>query len=1042
MTMTVAEMQERIRTGQFDSLTDLKLNVDAYRIHLKHTFDPVSVASIGKIDPLPHQVEAFVRMMAMLRTQSGISGRIRMLLADDVGLGKTIMVGLVMKELLLRHRINRVLIICPSGLQPQWQDELKEKFNEDFTIIRGQIEGNPYADTNRAIISVDIGRNEEKTKLLLSTQWDLVIVDEAHKLKPGNIRYGIAQEISTRTTHFILASATPHDGKIENFLGLVKLIDQDLENVHDSGELKEYLEPLMIRRLKEDIVNFRGKKIFPKRSIPRTIEIAYSPEELDFYNGVEDYVRTYYQKAENSGLTSVILALYILHRRVSSSIAAGVISLKTRRGNLLKPYLDLDTEKEREYLSCIDEGNEVKKEQAEEALIGATASVTSDELRQELAQLDILIAQGEDLLTREQDRKFQQLKKLLNQIRIERPEDKTIIFTEFTDTLKFLEQELTKENYLITKITGSLSPEERKQQARLFEKRAQILLGTEAAGEGLNLQFANIAINYELPWNPNRLEQRTGRVYRYGQKKEVFIYNFKTAFPIDEAVMNKILEKIENIRAIYGSNTIDVIGSIISEKEILEIFRLAQSRGSAVDKVDQLFTEKLEVFKEIEQFFIKDTFNLVNVTSLTPDISRCINNFDIERFFLTWAESNRNIDAHPAGENLYSIRIPCTQTSGEIVCAHREPQKYLEMTVTGVFNPDVKGTYLALGHPVISCAIDDAIAKQSCALIRYPERGILLTYVIRFYNELGKEIYAEPVLVRITEKETAALDPLAIWEMGGDAGDAPQTVDRAHYQKLFNDAVTNPELALHEYLPPLETFVRNKNEKDLEREFNFIYSEFNWKIKNQQNKKEKYLEAGQNYLIETVETRIQTLKKEYREILQNNNRAKNISWKLCGPVNLALLVPPEKHAPEPLSEEERIRVEKLKKEIELKGMDIVMEWERNHGREPQDVSKETVRGYDILSKSKNELRHIEVKSFSTTNPIQISSNEWRVASQLREDYYLYVIENISSDPDPTPVPIPDPYTKLAPFIKKITIEDFKMVLDKVPSEYYPKKLGL
>ena len=206
----------------------------------------------------------------------------------------------------------------------------------------------------------------------------------------------------------------------------------------------------------------------------------------------------------------------------------------------------------------------------------------------------------------------------------------------------------------------------------------------------MNLQFANIAINYELPWNPNRLEQRIGRVYRYGQKKEVYIYNFKTAFPIDEAVLQKILEKMEHIRAIYGSNTIDVIGSMISEKEVLEIFRIAQGKGSAVDKVDQLFTEKLEVFKEIEQFFIKESFNLVNVTSLTPNIDRCINNFDIERFFLTWAENSPSVDVQPSEKESrqYHIRVQCTTTPAEAHCTDRESQKYDDMIVTGVFDPE------------------------------------------------------------------------------------------------------------------------------------------------------------------------------------------------------------------------------------------------------------------------------------------------------------------------------------------------------------------
>ena len=1037
MAMTVTEFQERIRTQQFDPLTSFKLNVDAYRIHLKHKYDPVSVVSIGKIDPLPHQVEAFVKMMAMLRPSSGISGRIRMLLADDVGLGKTIMVGLVMKELLLRHKIHRVLIICPSGLQIQWKEELKEKFNEDFSIIKGQIEGNPYAENDKVILSVDIGRNEEKTQLLLSTKWDLVVFDEAHKLKPGNMRYDLAEKISKKTVHLILASATPHDGKVENFLGLVKLIDDEMGDITDSGELKQYLDPLMIRRLKEDIVNFRGKKIFPKRSIPKTLEIQYSPEELDFYNGVEDYVRTYYQKAESGGMTSVVLALYILHRRVSSSIQAGVISLKKRRLKLLQPCMEISEKSEADYLCYLEEGNEEKREKAEEEIISATAAITQEELRVECEALDRLIEQGQKLLDNQQDRKFQQLKTLVNTIRTEHPGDKIIIFTEFTDTLRFLEKELTADNFIVAKITGGLSPEEKKEQARLFEKRSDILLGTEAAGEGLNLQFANIAINYELPWNPNRLEQRVGRVYRYGQKKEVYIYNFKTAFPIDDAVLAKILEKMEHIRAIYGSNTIDVIGSMISEKDILEIFRIAQGKGSAVDKVDQLFTEKLEVFKDIDQFFIKDSFNLVNVTSLTPNIDRCINNFDIERFFLTWAENSPSVDVQPAEKEAghYHIRIPCTTTPAEALCTDRESQKYDDMVVTGVFDPEKKGTYLALGHPMISCAIDDSLSKHTCTIIKCPEKGIVLTYILKFFDGRGREIYAEPVLLYQTQSECKGLDPLNVWEYEGYDRDQVLNVDSEYYTKAVKDLLVDPEFALRDYISKTEVFVREKHEKDLEREFNYVYTEYQWKIKNQNLKRDKFEETGQKYLIEPVENKILQLKQELKSLRQDNIQSKNISWKLCGPVDLALLVPPSDQKNwDPKSEQARIDLEKLKREIELKGMKVVCRYEREHGRTPEDVSKETVRGYDILSKSKNEKRHIEVKSFSTTNPIQISSNEWRVASQLREDYYLYVVENVSKDPNAQPAIVPDPYLNLEKYIRKVPIDDYKMVLDKLPDE--------
>jgi SNF2 family DNA or RNA helicase len=261
--LTLYDVERKFNENSFDDLIKLKLNVDAYRLHLKHTFDPVSVVAIGKIDPLPHQVEAFIKMMKLLRPQSGIDGRIRMLLADDVGLGKTIMIGLVMKELILRKKVERVLIVSPSGLQIQWEEEMNDKFNEKFEKIHGEIDGNPYLKENRAIISVDTGRNPEKLELLMQTSWDMIIFDEAHKLKPGSLRYELASDLSKRTKHLILASATPHDGKVENFIALVKLVDDELAFSSDSGELKKFLEPLMIRRLKEDIISTCKTAFFP-----------------------------------------------------------------------------------------------------------------------------------------------------------------------------------------------------------------------------------------------------------------------------------------------------------------------------------------------------------------------------------------------------------------------------------------------------------------------------------------------------------------------------------------------------------------------------------------------------------------------------------------------------------------------------------------------------------------------------------------------------------------------------------------------------------
>lgn len=1032
MAITPELIKTHIAEQRFDSIWDLKLSTDAYRIALRYLFDPVSVVALGKIDPLPHQVEAFVKMMAMLRSSTGIEGRIRMLLADDVGLGKTIMVGLVIKELILRKKAERILIICPSGLQIQWMEEMKEKFNEEFTIVRGPIEGNPFEKHNRVIVSVDVGRNEEKTRLLLERDWDMVIFDEAHRLKPGSLRYeAVASPIVDRTRHLILASATPHDGKVENFLALVQLIDKDIEANAESGDLRSYLEPKMIRRLKEEIVDFRGKKIFPNRDAPQTVQIEYSPEEREFYDLVEDYVRRFYKSAEETGNFNVMLALYILHRRVSSSLAAGVISLEKRRIRLLEPYLDIDPDAARNYYTSVDEGDEQRREEIEEAILGATASITKEETREEIQYLESLIAMGKDLVNQDKDRKYDRLLALIRDIRDQRPGDKVIIFTEFTDTLAFLKRKMTEEGLLVATIKGGMDIEEKRRQASHFENHADILLGTEAAGEGLNLQFANIVVNYELPWNPNRLEQRIGRVYRYGQKKRVYIHNFKTAFPIDDAVLAKILEKMENIRRIFQDRAIDVIGSMISEKDMLEIFRISRTESSAVEKVDQIFNEKLEVFKDIDKFLIKQQFNLVNVKQMTEDVTRCINNFDIERFFLTYAESAPDLEAMPNDNGQFTIHMQPRTSRGSVQCINWSGDSYHETYLRGVFDPGRKGNYISLGHPLIKAALDDCLTKSPLSCIQYPERGVLLTYIVRFNDGHGKEIYAEPVLVVKTMDRMEILDPLLIWDMDGYREDLNARSD--DYVPLLKDALDEADLILEDRISLIETFVRRKHEKDLEMEYSFIRSELDWKIKQMQRKKISYHEKGLSWLIESCDDKIKNYRGEHRALKSHVESAKQIRWNVCGPVNAALLVPmTDQKVLEKRTLEDLIAYEKRKKEIELAGMRAVEQYERSHGRDPLDVSAETVRGYDILSTSLTEKRLIEVKSFATTGTIEISSNEWRTAIQERDDYYLYVVEETNTTPLVTV--IQDPYANLEQYANRRRIEDFKMVLNGIPKE--------
>jgi hypothetical protein len=349
-----------------------------------------------------------------------------------------------------------------------------------------------------------------------------------------------------------------------------------------------------------------------------------------------------------------------------------------------------------------------------------------------------------------------------------------------------------------------------------------------------------------------------------------------------------------------------------------------------------------------------------------------------------------------------------------------------------VFDPQKKGIYIALGHPALECALSDSILQNSVSFIEATEKGVLLSYVVRFYNGLGKEIYAEPVLVLKKAGDAQILDPLAIWDMKDCDQNVIDGLRSEDYIDQIEHVLNNSEPIIKTNILSLENFVKDKNEKDIETENQFILAEYDWRIKNQQRKKQTYQEVGQSYLIPAIEKRISELKSEFKRLNSDSIEARKISWQICGPIDIAVLVPAETYH---LTGHDQIDFQELqarKTAVELKGMEFVMKYERDHGRFPEDVSERTYLGYDIKSTSRDETRYIEVKSFATKNLIEISSNEWRTASQYRDDYYLYVVLNTSWDPKLEVCR--DPYINLIGCIQRKEIKDFKMVLDEIPKD--------
>lgn len=1034
MVLTLEEIKSSIKNDRIEPALKLRLAVDAYRIHLKHLFDPLSCVATGRIDPLPHQIESFVKMMNMLRPHGDTEGRIRVLLADDVGLGKTIMIGMVLKELLLSSRVKNVLIVCPAGLQIQWQEELLYKFGENFEIVKGKVGlENPFKYINKAITSMDYAKNPEKLDFLKDTHWDLVIIDEAHKLKYGNQRFALGKVLSENCSHLILATATPHDGKLDNFLNILGLLDQNLEITDDRYELIRYLDPIMIRRMKNEITNFKGENIFPHREEPYTIDIDFTTEEEEFYNAVGAYVNKYYRKAEERNKTSAVLALYTLHRMVSSSIYAGLQALKNRRARLWEPFTE--TKDESIYFEHPEDLDAYTREIDDEKILGSTASL-GDELKEEFEELNDLIKLGQQLIDLNMDSKGQKLIEGLKELNKIRPNDKIILFTEFKSTLFYLKEILEDESFNVVIIHGGIDIKERELQRDKFERFADILIGTDAISEGLNLQFANIVVNYELPWNPNRLEQRIGRAYRYGQEKPVYIYNYKTGFAIDNHVLDKLVEKLEEIRLAFGDRTVDVIGSLISEKDMMEIFKITRTIGDtdASDMVEGLIQEKLTLIDNIESYLIKNRFDLADVLKATRSLKDGVVKFDIERFILSYLSNRNNGYYDPIGKNTYIFYLNEVEHTPKPNCIENFPTyKNRIYDFQGTFDKETQRRfeYVALGNQALNMALENSMRFNGVSVFQGNEDGILLPYIVRFYDSFDKEVYAEPILVFKSKNDLKVLDPLQIWEYDTiEYKSIPKNIDSL----IGSTNLDEIEINIGSQIQYINEFAKNKHEKELELDLKRVTADYECKIAIEERNIQKATDKGQRFLIPGHRDNINGLRTELQNIISELESSRNINFKLCGPLCSGIVI-------KSVEEKGSTSNEELKKKVEMAGVEYVIQHEERHKRTIiyNSLDKEEFRGYDIQSKADFEERLIEVKSFKSSGDIILSSNEWRVASENPDNFYLYVVFNALTNPELKK--LKDPYNNLQEvasiipkddFIINIKPKDLKKVIDKKP----------
>ena len=616
------EIVEVGRPWSFDGDGALfRLVSEAQRIRLAHLFDPVLAVHTSVVEPLPHQITAVYE--SMLPRQP-----LRFLLADDPGAGKTIMAGLLIKELIARGDLQRCLVVCPGSLAEQWQDELYRRFHLPFDILTNdKLEaartGNWFLEANLVIARLDkLSRNEDVQHKLQAPdcRWDLVVCDEAHKMSAtffgGEVkytkRYRLGQLLSGLTRHFLLMTATPHNGKEEDFQLFMALIDGDrFEGRFRDGVHVADVSDLMRRMVKENLLKFDATPLFPER-IAYTVPYRLSDAEARLYADVTDYVREEFNRAEalenDRRAGTVGFALTILQRRLASSPAAIHQSLRRRRERLESRLRELQVlqrggqaaialaftgpEFDPEDVEDLDEAPENEIEAAEqEVLDQATAARSIAELKAEIETLKALEALALEVRRSGTDTKWRELASLLGEIftvgglvsRIAEPDapygageipqpmpsprQKLVIFTEHRDTLGYLHDRITsllgREESVVT-IHGGVGREDRlkAQEAFRHDPQVQVLLATDAAGEGINLQRAHLMVNYDLPWNPNRLEQRFGRIHRIGQTEVCHLWNLVADETREGDVYRKLLEKLEQARQSLGGQVFDVLGKL------------------------------------------------------------------------------------------------------------------------------------------------------------------------------------------------------------------------------------------------------------------------------------------------------------------------------------------------------------------------------------------------------------------------------------------------------------------------------------------------
>ncbi len=1074
---------------------------EAHRLAYGHLFNPAFATETSLIDPLPHQGIAVYEQM--LR-----QAPLRFLLADDAGAGKTIMTGLYVREMLFRRLIRRVLIVPPAGLVGNWERELRTLFRLPFRIVSGADArgGNPFLgpESHHVIVSVDTLAGERlfaHLKDSATQPYDLAVFDEAHKLSADRQpdfrvrktdRYRLAEALAGAEVederwrlpwsaqHLLLLTATPHMGKDYPYYFLWRLLLPDTLSTSDAFDAfpREGRQRHFIRRTKEELVHFDGSPLYPQRNCD-TLSYGLSPGEQELYDETTEYLRVHYNRAQALNRSAARLAMSVFQRRLASSTYALMRSFERRvekiegmiddirNGRLTEETLarlqrnldDLEDvfESRTADEDTAGEDQQEQKEEYEVRALGATVAVTLSELEAERLKVEELLDKARKLFDAGEESKFEKLREVLRDPRY--ADEKFIVFTEHRDTAEFLVRRLEGLGFTgrVALIHGGLPYQERERQVEFFRRSAadggaSYLVATDAAGEGINLQFCWLMVNYDIPWNPARLEQRMGRIHRYGQRHDpVVIVNLVAGTTREGRVLKTLLDKLEAMRRQLQSDKVfDVVGRLFEGVSMKEYLEQAVTEGAetVVQRLEgHLTEEQVRALEERERVLfgqggdVRGRLDALNNEAEQENYRRLLPGY--VRRFVEKAAPLLDLRMEGDQETTFAF-VPRRPGAGDALLTALEGYSEDARQRLTIYKPASRedAVWLHPGEPLfdaLSAAVQGRFGRDGL-------RGAVFTdpyatepylfHVARVTVEQHEQLDREPDLMDVFENGESAPKTLESRLVGlrqssdgaveecpvehllllrGAQDFAPSRVPLATLARgMVNEAVT---YAREVVLDGLAQSHRQRRIEDLPARVDFIKRGFDFRAAELTAARRRLGEkarAGDRH----ANAELVRVKERQRSLTAHRNRTLSALESepdliQAGEVEFlahALVVPAQDSA----------ETERYDADVEAVAMQVATVYEERFGAQVADVSKpELARraglsdwpGFDLRSRRPEEERAIEVKGRARTGSVEMQENEWARACNLRDRYWLYVVFDCAT-PNPRLVRVRDPFAKL------------------------------